>query len=70
VSADFSCAKPAPSVEDENGDPVVPWVVKDCTAAGVCAYYQYLQGTSMASPHAVGVAAGVGLVIGLLIGRR
>ena len=23
----------------------------------VCGYYQYLQGTSMASPHAVGVAA-------------
>ena len=25
--------------------------------AATCAYYQYLQGTSMASPHAVGVAA-------------
>ena len=25
--------------------------------SGTCAYYQYLQGTSMASPHAVGVAA-------------
>ena len=25
--------------------------------APACAYYQYLQGTSMASPHAVGVAA-------------
>ena len=25
--------------------------------ADVCGYYQYLQGTSMASPHAVGVAA-------------
>jgi subtilisin family serine protease len=30
--------------------------VRDCQE-GVCAYYQYLQGTSMASPHAVGVAA-------------
>jgi subtilisin family serine protease len=32
-------------------------VFKDCTAAGVCGYYTYLQGTSMASPHAAGVAA-------------
>jgi lantibiotic leader peptide-processing serine protease len=32
-------------------------VFKDCDSAGVCGYYQYLQGTSMASPHATGVAA-------------
>ena len=32
-------------------------VFKDCTAAGVCGYYTYLQGTSMASPHTAGVAA-------------
>ena len=32
-------------------------VFKDCTAAGDCGYYTYLQGTSMAAPHAVGVAA-------------
>jgi subtilisin family serine protease len=32
------------------------FVVRDCQG-GTCAYYQYLQGTSMASPHAVGVAA-------------
>jgi subtilisin family serine protease len=31
--------------------------VRDCNAAGACGYYQYLQGTSMAAPHAVGVAA-------------
>ena len=32
-------------------------VFKDCTASGECGYYTYLQGTSMASPHAAGVAA-------------
>jgi subtilisin family serine protease len=32
-------------------------VFKSCTAAGACGYYAYLQGTSMASPHATGVAA-------------
>lgn len=43
---------------DENGDVVVPWAVESCDAKGTeCAYYQYLQGTSMASPHAAGVAA-------------
>ncbi|GGK86126.1 serine protease [Sphaerisporangium melleum] len=41
---------------DENGDPTVNYVVKDC-AGTTCAYYQYLQGTSMASPRATGVAA-------------
>ncbi len=43
---------------DENGDVVVPWAVQSCDEKGkTCAYYQYLQGTSMASPHAAGVAA-------------
>ena len=32
-------------------------VFKECTKAGKCGYYTYLQGTSMASPHAAGVAA-------------
>ena len=32
-------------------------VFKDCTSSGACGYYTYLQGTSMASPHAAGVAA-------------
>src|SRR5439155_12572870 len=39
-----------------DGTPNNPFVVRDCEH-GVCAYYQYLQGTSMAAPHAVGVAA-------------
>ncbi|MEU4559838.1 S8 family serine peptidase [Actinoplanes sp. NPDC023936] len=32
-------------------------VFKDCTQGGKCGYYTYLQGTSMAAPHAAGVAA-------------
>jgi lantibiotic leader peptide-processing serine protease len=36
---------------------VAAGTIRNCNAAGVCGYYQYLQGTSMASPHAVGVAA-------------
>jgi subtilisin family serine protease len=43
---------------DAAGNPTVPYVLKSCDAAGTtCGYYQYLQGTSMASPHAAGVAA-------------
>lgn len=30
---------------------------RDCTQGKPCGYYQYLQGTSMASPHVTGVAA-------------
>jgi subtilisin family serine protease len=50
---------------DLNGDgtPNNEFVVEDCQN-GVCAYYQYLQGTSMASPHAVGVAALIVSAIG------
>jgi subtilisin family serine protease len=40
----------------EDGEPTSPFVVKHCQGE-TCAYYQYLQGTSMASPHAAGVAA-------------
>jgi lantibiotic leader peptide-processing serine protease len=39
-----------------DGTPNTPFVVRDCKD-DVCGYYQYLQGTSMAAPHAVGVAA-------------
>ena len=41
---------------DADGNPTTPSVVADCSS-GTCSYYQYLQGTSMASPHAAGVAA-------------
>ncbi|WP_378520958.1 S8 family peptidase [Nonomuraea helvata] len=41
---------------DAKGEPKGADVVKDCTA-GPCSYYQYLDGTSMAAPHATGVAA-------------
>jgi lantibiotic leader peptide-processing serine protease len=39
-----------------DGTPNRPFVVRDCKGT-ICGYYQYLQGTSMAAPHAVGVAA-------------
>ncbi|MFF5204493.1 S8 family serine peptidase [Streptosporangium sp. NPDC000396] len=39
-----------------DGQPKGPSVVRDCHN-GTCAYYQYLAGTSMAAPHATGVAA-------------
>jgi lantibiotic leader peptide-processing serine protease len=39
-----------------DGTPATPSVIRDCKGSA-CAYYQYIQGTSMASPHAVGVAA-------------
>ena len=39
-----------------SGEPLSPSIIRDCLN-GACAYYQYLAGTSMASPHATGVAA-------------
>ena len=41
---------------DEEGNPNTPFVERSCHE-GVCGYYWWIQGTSMASPHAVGVAA-------------
>jgi lantibiotic leader peptide-processing serine protease len=46
---------------DEHGIPTDPLVLRDCRGS-VCAYYRYLQGTSMAAPHATGVAA---LIVGI-----
>jgi subtilisin family serine protease len=39
-----------------DGTPNVDYLVRDCKGS-TCAYYQYIQGTSMASPRAAGVAA-------------
>ena len=39
-----------------DGTPNRPDVLRDCKGS-TCAYYLYIQGTSMASPHATGVAA-------------
>jgi subtilisin family serine protease len=41
---------------DKSGRPTTTAVVRDCKGR-VCGYYQYLQGSSMAAPHATGVAA-------------
>ena len=45
-----------PATGEPTNAPGTAAVVKDCKAS-VCAYYQWIQGTSMASPHAAGVAA-------------
>lgn len=39
-----------------DGTPKVPYIIRSCKG-DECAYYQSIQGTSMASPHAVGVAS-------------
>jgi subtilisin family serine protease len=41
---------------DENGVPISDRIIRDCHG-GNCAYYAYLQGTSMAAPHVTGVGA-------------
>jgi subtilisin family serine protease len=47
----------AQGLADAGGQPVDPYSVRNCNDLGVCGFYTYLQGTSMASPHVVGVAA-------------
>jgi subtilisin family serine protease len=54
-------ALPKNVAEDEHlinpdGTPANPQVLRHCIGS-TCAYYIYIQGTSMASPHAAGVAA-------------
>jgi subtilisin family serine protease len=47
-------------IDPVTGEPTNEFIVQQCsdpTVASTCAYYQWIQGTSMASPHAVGVAA-------------
>ncbi len=52
-----------PMVDKETGVSQHPLIVSQCTGttAQTCAYYQYQQGTSVAAPHAAGVAA---LIVG------
>ena len=48
---------PQALAEEALQDPAnVPFILRDCRGT-TCGYYQYLQGTSMAAPHATGVAA-------------
>ncbi len=42
---------------DEDGNPVDEFSVRYCDDRGVCGFYTYLQGTSMAAPHVAGVTA-------------
>jgi lantibiotic leader peptide-processing serine protease len=47
----------AQELADPGGEPVDEFSVRYCDDDGVCGFYAYLQGTSMASPHVAGVAA-------------
>ncbi|MEP7115187.1 MAG: S8 family serine peptidase, partial [Ilumatobacteraceae bacterium] len=46
-------------VDPVTGESLTPFVVAQCSSPTIddCAYWQLIQGTSMAAPHAVGVAA-------------
>jgi lantibiotic leader peptide-processing serine protease len=57
LSAYPQAAAVAEHLAGEDGQPVDDFSVRDCDAAGSCGFYTYLQGTSMAAPHVVGVAA-------------
>ena len=47
------------AVDPVTGQSLTPFVIAQCSGATIdtCDYWQFLQGTSMAAPHAVGVAA-------------
>lgn len=47
----------AEGLANPDGTPADDFSVRYCDPRGVCGFYTYLQGTSMASPHAAGVAA-------------
>ncbi|MEO6318263.1 MAG: S8 family serine peptidase [Acidimicrobiales bacterium] len=51
VAAEEGGVNPGGGVKDPH------FYKRDCTQGKPCGYYQYLQGTSMASPHAAGVVA-------------
>ena len=51
VAAEEGAVNPGGGLKDPH------FYKRDCTDGKPCAYYQYLQGTSMASPHATGVVA-------------
>jgi lantibiotic leader peptide-processing serine protease len=55
----FNVAMAEGFVDTTTGQPLDDFVIADCkgATARTCTYWQYLQGTSMASPHAAGVAA-------------
>lgn len=51
VAAEEGAVNPGGGLKDPH------FYLRDCTWGKPCGYYQYLQGTSMASPHATGVVA-------------
>lgn len=51
VAAEEGAVTPGGGLQDPH------FYARDCLSRNNCAYYQYLQGTSMSSPHAAGVVA-------------